>query len=77
MEDSRKQFESWFHARYDQISMPPGERIKLFTFSWSSWQASRSVIELVLPDCDKYEATWQYQDAAEEVLRAAGLKIKE
>ena len=29
-----------------------------------------------LPDCDDYDATWQYQDACEEKLRGIGFKVE-
>jgi hypothetical protein len=50
MDESRKQFEDWFHSRYDSISMPPKDRVNLFTFSWAAWQASRAAIEIKLDD---------------------------
>ncbi|HGB3193979.1 TPA: hypothetical protein ACIVAT_000630 [Salmonella enterica subsp. enterica serovar Waycross] len=43
---------------------------------WSGWQASRAEIEVMLPDCDKFETTWQYQDAAEMLIEMEGLKVK-
>ncbi|TNV22096.1 hypothetical protein FH968_04255 [Buttiauxella sp. B2] len=44
VDQSRSEFEAWFHARYDQISMPPQERSMLFTNQWASWQACRSAL---------------------------------
>ncbi|MGL5904195.1 MAG: hypothetical protein ACRCZO_16050 [Cetobacterium sp.] len=81
MEDSRKQFEQWCktvtsddadfcieYGAYQNLNV----RIR-----GEAWQASRQRLEVVLPDCDKFEATWQYQDAAEERLSSEyGIKIK-
>ena len=43
---------------------------------FTAWQASRAAIEITLPDCDDYQSTWQYQDAAEIKLKALGLTVK-
>ena len=43
---------------------------------WQTWQASRAAIEIALPDCDDYQSTWQYQDAAEIKLKGLGLSVK-
>lgn len=88
MEESRKQFEAWFHSRYEQISMPPVERSMLFTNQWASWQASRAAIEIELPKQnarypfdeefdDGYTAgkNGAIQDCA-DAIRAAGLTVK-
>lgn len=89
MEESRKQFEAWFHSRYDQISMPPVERSMLFTNQWASWQASRAAIEIELPakiDREAYDTDfddgcrWGHNDAISTCagrIRAAGIKVKE
>ncbi|ELE9726632.1 hypothetical protein RM407_000226 [Enterobacter kobei] len=80
MDESRKLYEEWFHSRYDSISMPPKDRVNLFTFSWAAWQASRAAIEIDLPewfsphDCGD-KAMWS--DAVEKAIRAAGIKVKE
>jgi len=82
-EESRKQFEAWFHSRYDQISMPPVERSMLFTNQWASWQASRATIEIELPSkqpCSQYEHYMPQftmdADMVENAIRAAGLTVK-
>lgn len=89
MEESRKQFEAWFHSRYDQISMPPVERSMLFTNQWVSWQASRAVIEIELPKYHDYTNQDTTRAQAEKsaynsgvydsanAIRAAGIKVKE
>lgn len=69
MEESRKQFEAWFHSRYDQISMPPVERSMLFTNQWASWQASRSAIEI---DIDWPEANDDFWKDGDEGAYASG-----
>lgn len=78
MEESRKQFEAWFHSRYDQISMPPVERSILFTNQWASWQASRAAIEIELPDWFYDMHKDQSIDRNETIksIRAAGLTVK-
>lgn len=43
---------------------------------WRGWQASRAAIEITLPDCDDYQSTWQYQDAAEIKIKELGLTVK-
>lgn len=58
MDESRKQFEDWFHSRYDSISMPPKDRVNLFTFSWAAWQASLAVIELDIDWPEANDDTW-------------------
>ncbi|WP_312925288.1 hypothetical protein [Atlantibacter hermannii] len=77
MEESRKQFEAWFHSRYDQISMPPVERSMLFTNQWASWQASRAAIEIELPELCAWNLC-ELLDKKEvvESIRAAGLTVK-
>lgn len=69
MEESRKQFEAWFHSRYDQISMPPVERSMLFTNQWASWQASRAAIEI---DIDWPEANDDFWKDGEDGAYASG-----
>jgi len=88
MEESRKQFEAWFHSRYDQISMPPVERSMLFTNQWASWQASRAAIEIDLPKYHDYTNQDTTRAQAEKsaynsgvydsanAIRAAGLTVK-
>lgn len=82
MEESRKQFEAWFHSRYDQISMPPVERSMLFTNQWASWQASRAAIEIELPELEKWRsvepvrAQITYRSMTKDRLIAAGLTVK-
>ncbi|WP_312293203.1 hypothetical protein [Atlantibacter hermannii] len=81
MEESRKQFEAWFHSRYDQISMPPVERSMLFTNQWASWQASRAAIEIELPDKVMVEDEFDNGhnvaiDYCADAIRAAGLTVK-
>lgn len=44
--------------------------------AWEWWQKGRESLVVELPDCDDYDATWQYQDACEERLRAIGIRIK-
>lgn len=46
------------------------------SWAWTFWQLSRESLVVELPDCDDHDATWQYQDACEERLRAIGIRIK-
>lgn len=86
MEESRKQFEAWFHSRYDQISIPPVEHSMLFTNQWASWQASRAAIEIELParhevanmqdvEPDSNGSLLLFSDVV-STIRAAGLTVK-
>jgi hypothetical protein len=86
MDESRKQFEDWFHSRYDSISMPPKDRVNLFTFSWAAWQASRAAIEIDAPAEPFYpmpkenSPTDHYHYGRQSIIskvRAAGIKVKE
>ncbi|WP_050860482.1 hypothetical protein [Enterobacter cloacae] len=90
MDESRKLYEEWFHSRYDSISMPPEDRIKLFTFSWAAWQAARASIEIKAPHfissrealtkgytVDYSNGFGDAMDAYETAIRAAGIKVKE
>ncbi|HHH4587150.1 TPA: hypothetical protein ACPZ0W_004245 [Enterobacter bugandensis] len=88
MDESRKQFEEWFHSRYDSISMPPNDRVNLFTFSWAAWIASRAAIEIELPEAELVysTATDTYGEdgclmlpveTIARVLNDAGIKVKE
>ena len=43
---------------------------------WEGWKGCTESLVVELPDCDDYDATWQYQDASEEKLRAIGIRIK-
>ena len=84
MDESRKLYEDWFHSRYDSISMPPEDRVKLFTFSWAAWQASRAALEIKLPpkaESSPYEHYMPHYtmdaDSVESAIRSAGIKVKE
>lgn len=62
MKSSREQFEEWW-ATYADKCAHPVEDVEYYAAK-DAWQASREAIEIVLPDCDDYQSTWQYQDAA-------------
>lgn len=86
MKSSREQFEEWVKAEtgFDlyRTNFPmtswDNQQYKDHStnLAWMSWQASRAAIEIVLPDCDDYESTWKYQDAAEIKLKGLGLSVK-
>lgn len=74
MKSSREQFEEWFPKMVDGM---PENMVKVFDeMLFMAWQASRAAIEIVLPDCDDYQSTWQYQDAAEIKIKELGLSVK-
>ena len=79
MKSSREQFEEWFSPR--KIAMKKKgvaeiSIVRLHRKMLEAWQASRAAIEIVLPDCDDYQSTWQYQDAAELKIKGMGLSVK-
>lgn len=91
MKSSREQFEDWYvksmiehikwysedNARNDLALNTDGSYMRTTVrHKWESWQASRAAIEVVLPDCDDYQSTWQYQDAAELKIKGLGLSVK-
>lgn len=74
MKSSREQFEEWFPQMVEGM---PENMVKVFDeMLFMAWQASRASIEIVLPDCDDYQSTWQYQDAAELKIKGLGLSVK-
>lgn len=77
MKSSREQFEEWFKSEHEEVENSQELSAKVMKMiSWSAWQASRVAIEITIPDCDDYESTWQYQDAAEIKIKALGLTVK-
>lgn len=79
MKSSREQFEEWFSPR--KIAMQKKgvaeiSIVRLHRKMLEAWQASRAAIEIVLPDCDDYQSTWQYQDAAEVRIKEQGVSVK-
>lgn len=74
MKSSREQFEEWFPQMVDGM---PENMVKVFDeMLFMAWQASRAAIEIPLPDCDDYQSTWQYQDAAEVRIKEQGVSVK-
>lgn len=74
MKSSREQFEEWFPQMVEGM---PENMVKVFDeMLFTAWQASRAAIEITLPDCDDYQTTWQYQDAAESKIKELGLTVK-
>lgn len=74
MKSSREQFEDWLPQMVEGM---PENMVKVFdAMLFMAWQASRAAIEIVLPDCDDYQSTWQYQDAAEIKIKELGLSVK-
>lgn len=86
MKSSREQFEEWYSKASGLCDMDLESEFNVddngeYIYSgardaWSAWQASRAAIEIVLPDCDDYQSTWQYQDAAELKIKGLGLSVK-
>lgn len=74
MKSSREQFEEWVPAMVD--GLPENMTMIFEDMLFTAWQASRAAIEIVLPDCDDYQSTWQYQDAAEIKIKELGLTVK-
>ena len=86
MKSSREKFEEWIYK--NRMRGVPFD-IEVFDVDgaifykstetqgqWNAWQASRAAIEIVLPDCDDYQSTWQYRDAAELKIKGLGLSVK-
>lgn len=74
MKSSREQFEGWVPTMIDGL---PENMARIFEdMLFMAWQASREAIEITLPDCDDYQSTWQYQDAAELKIKGMGLSVK-
>ena len=74
MKSSREQFDEWFPQMVEGM---PENMVKVFDeMLFMAWQASRAAIEIVLPDCDDYQSTWQYQDAAEVRIKEQGVSVK-
>ena len=88
MKSSREQFEEWYTENWGHtedhhetlFERDPDCPEDYYRFgvrlAYHSWQASRAAIEITLPDCDDYQSTWQYQDAAEDKIKAHGLTVK-
>lgn len=74
MKSSREQFEEWWATYVDKCSHLV-EDVEYYAAK-EAWQASRAEIEIALPDCDDYQSTWQYQDAAEIKIKELGLTVK-
>lgn len=89
--ESRSQFEKlcnefWNWQEHDEITQGEEEPClrwdgenythRVTAALWRMFNASRESLVVELPDCDDYDATWQYQDACEERLRAIGIRIK-
>lgn len=86
MKSSREQFEAWYSKASGLCDMDLESEFNVddngeYIYSgasdaWAAWQASRAAIEITLPDCDDYQTTWQYQDAAEIKIKELGLTVK-
>ena len=82
MKSSREQFEEWFNERSNWKITPSMRKKDGYVGNpsaqskWDVWHASRAEIEITLPDCDDYQTTWQYQDAAEIKIKELGLTVK-
>lgn len=86
MKSSREQFEEWYSKASGLCDMDLESEFNVddngeYIYSgasdaWVAWQASRAAIEITLPDCDDYQSTWQYQDAAEVRIKEQGVSVK-
>ena len=86
MKSSREQFEEWYSKASGLCDMDLESEFNVddngeYIYSgasdaWAAWQASRAAIEITLPDCDDYQLTWQYQDAAEIKIKELGVTVK-
>lgn len=88
MKSSREKFEEWYmenlghtedhhETLFERDPDCPEDYYRFgVRLAHHSWQASRAAIEIVLPDCDDYQSTWQYQDAAEIRIKELGLTVK-
>lgn len=82
MDESRKQFEWWFSDQGRHlyaVEKSNGDYLLASAeSSWQAWQASRSAIEIELPAWFVSDAIAVYdRDEVDEVIRAAGIKVKE
>ncbi|KZR30401.1 hypothetical protein [Enterobacter genomosp. S] len=82
MDESRKKFEQWRIANNEFANMAilsNGEYAEVTTnCAWHAWQASRAAIEIELPAWFVSDAIAVYdRDEVDEVIRAAGIKVKE
>jgi hypothetical protein len=88
MDVSRKAFEQWCESnRYGVILKVGGDteyNSRETQVMWESWQASRSSIEIELPEscsCCYIESEKEWHDAVigeiADILIASGIKIKE
>jgi hypothetical protein len=75
VEKMREEFAEWFEecTGWEPVEYP---NHKIVAMCWLAWKASREAIEIVLPDPDAHDATWQYKDAVEGVISEAGLKVR-
>lgn len=56
MKSSREQFEEWFKSEHEEVDNSQELAAKVMKMiAWSSWQASRSAIEIELPDITSAE----------------------
>ena len=86
MKSSREQFEEWYSKASGLCDIDLESEFNVddngeYIYSgasdaWAAWQASRAAIEITLPDCDDYQSTWQYQDAAEVRIKEQGVSVK-
>ena len=82
MDESRKKFEKWRIANNEFANMAilsNGEYAEVTTnCAWHAWTASREAIEIELPAWFVSDAITVYdRDEVDEVIRAAGIKVKE
>ncbi|WP_296407130.1 hypothetical protein [Pluralibacter sp.] len=83
MDESRKAFESWvvewwLQAKGNICRDGEGYSNNFMEYAWSGWKASRSNIEIELPEVCAWNLC-ELLDKKEviEAIRAAGIKVKE
>lgn len=78
MDESRKAFEQWFQSKYKCTADTMKVMQIKVELAWEAWQASRAAIEIELPTWFVSESIAVYdRDEVDEVIRAAGIKVKE
>ncbi|RXO38222.1 hypothetical protein D0525_16230 [Salmonella enterica] len=78
---SREQFEAWFQQKYQVTSDTMKVMQIKVELAWESWQASRAMIEIELPEPFSLARsasglTYYYQDEVDAQIELSGLKIK-
>lgn len=75
---SREQFERWFSENFDRPYYSDEEREELEVYTFLAWRASRSAIEIELPEVEIGYEMMEYYEPQQviEAIEQAGLKVK-